>query len=161
MSSAGAFQLVHPRNCGSGNFVHFSPDLIPLARKIDQERDAVRAADERILHGSAVDSDVGGVAGADHVLDEDVVGESLLERAVCEDQRSVGVCRRVHLRSCTHAWIWLDLSRGIVPAVRPGEDDGRRAASALHLRSCEVEDSGKEVAGIYRYWGMAENTGMP
>ena len=48
------------------------------AGEVEEEGDAVGAADEGELGGGEADGDKGGVAGGDEVLDEDVVGEASL-----------------------------------------------------------------------------------
>lgn len=78
MAVAGTLELVHEAEAAGGDGVELARDAVAGAWKVDEEGDAVGAADEGELGGGAANGDEGSVAGGDEVLYEDVVGEASL-----------------------------------------------------------------------------------
>lgn len=92
-------QFIHPGDPLGGDCVQLPGDALTAAGEVEEEGDAVGSADE----GETVESPAGAnecrVTGGHKILHEDVVGETLLEGAVHEDEGRWALHRfRHHIR---------------------------------------------------------------
>lgn len=73
--------------------------MVTRSDEVQKEWDAVGPTDERVFLRCAEDADKGGIAGANEILEEDVVGEAALQGSIGEDEGSFIVCSCYHFLS--------------------------------------------------------------
>lgn len=102
VAAGDALQVVEAGEGAGGDGVELAGGGVAGAGEVEEEGDAVGSADEGVGLGGGAGADEGGVAGADQVLEQPVVGEAALERAVGEDQRPLLAGLRLRRRFGDH-----------------------------------------------------------